>query len=417
MRPAFPFRIIQRSAKGILITLLWGAAACSHSLTPPRSPAELAIRTNPERALTVFNRAAALEDHAAEAEFARGFQASLFHPNTPGTPAQHARVRRIMRKVLRAWPVPLRGYDYSVTVERTAMPNAFAYGDGRLGFTTGMLDGVGMTDAELEMIMAHEVAHTELRHSNRMRKVVLRGQMINAAALGFALGMDTDWAWLTAEMVTQITNFGFAGFSRDREREADALARFYLDSVGIGPRPAATGFGKMLAFKHRHGARFSEYAAYASHPPTPERIDRARDTETFRIDDWRASVGYDTHGQIRAGFQPVFLSHYGSEVDVIGVLTTPPYDTRRPVGSLYVRLGGRLLEFRERTAENTDPGTSAPVVFRGGLPEGVGLADLADAAFGPQIAGVERWERQDLNLYAPGVGSVWAKPETRPAGS
>ena len=99
-------------------------------------------------------------------------------------PAQHARVRRIMRKVLRAWPVPLRGYDYSVSVARTEMPNAFAYGDGRLGFTTGMLDGVGMTDAEVEMIMAHEVAHTELRHSNRMRKVVLRGQMINAAALG-----------------------------------------------------------------------------------------------------------------------------------------------------------------------------------------------------------------------------------------
>ena len=384
--------------------------ACSPGLAPPRSPAEVALRTDPERALAVFNRAAALEDHAAEVVFARGFQASLFHPNTPGTPAQHARVRRIMRKVLRAWPVPLRGYDYSVSVDRTAMPNAVAYGDGRLAFTTGILDGLGMTDTEIEMIMAHEVAHTELRHSNRMRKILLRGLMVNAAALGFALGMDTDWAWLTAEMVTQITNFGFAGFSRDREREADALARFYLDSVGIGARPAVTGFGKLLAFKQRHGARFSEYAAYASHPPTLERIDRARDTETLRINDWRAAIGYDAHGQIRGGFQPVFLSRYGSEVDVIGVLTTPPYDTRRPVGSLYVRLGGRLLEFRERTAENTDPGTSAPVVFRGRLPEGIGLAELAEASAGPAIAGIERWERQDLNLYERDIGSVWAKP-------
>lgn len=76
--------------------------ACSPGLAPPRTPGELAVRTDPERALAVFNRAAALEDHAAEAEFARGFQASLFHPNTPGTTAQHARVRRIMRKVLRA---------------------------------------------------------------------------------------------------------------------------------------------------------------------------------------------------------------------------------------------------------------------------------------------------------------------------
>ena len=210
----------------------------------------------------MLNRAAALEDHAAEAEFARGFQASLFHPNTPGTTAQHARVRRIMRKVLRAWPVPLRGYDYSVSVDRTDMPNAFAYGDGRLGFTSGMLDGVGMTDAEIEMLMAHEVAHTELRHSSRMRKVVLRGQ---------------------------------------------------------------------------------------------------------------------------------------------------------PVGSLYVRLGGRLLEFRERTAENTDPGTSAPVVFRGRLPEGVELADLADAPSGPQIPGVERWEPHDLNLYRRDIGSAWAKPVQAPA--
>lgn len=394
--------------------LLASLCACSPGLPPPRTPGELAIRTAPARALAVLNRAAALEDHAAEAEFARGFQASLFHPNTPGTPAQQARVRRIMRKVLRAWPVPLRGYDYSVSVDRTRMPNAFAYGDGRLGFTTGMLDGLGMTDTELEMIMAHEVAHTELRHSNRMRKVVLRGAAINAAVLGFALGMDTDWAWLTADMVSQITNFGFAGFSRDREREADALARFYLDSAGIGARPAETGFGKMLAFRRRHGARFAEYDAYATHPATPERIGRARDTETLRIDDWRASVGYDRHGQIRAGFQPVFLSRYGSEVDVIGVLTTPPYDTRRPVGSLYVRLGGRLLEFRERTAENTDPGTSAPVIFRGRLPEGIGLADLAGAAAGPAIAGVERWERQDLNLYDRDAGSAWAKPEPAP---
>ena len=404
---------VTRSLIGAIVIASIGA--CSHGLTPPRSPAELALRTDPERALAVFNRAAALEDHAAEVVFARGFQASLFHPNTPGTPAQHARVRRIMRKVLRAWPVPLRGYDYSVSVDRTAMPNAVAYGDGRLAFTTGILDGLGMTDTEIEMIMAHEVAHTELRHSNRMRKILLRGLMVNAAALGFALGMDTDWAWLTAEMVTQITNFGFAGFSRDREREADALARFYLDSVGIGARPAVTGFGKLLAFKQRHGARFSEYAAYASHPPTPERIDRARDTETLRINDWRAAIGYDAHGQIRGGFQPVFLSRYGSEVDVIGVLTTPPYDTRRPVGSLYVRLGGRLLEFRERTAENTDPGTSAPVVFRGRLPEGIGLAELAEASAGPAIAGIERWERQDLNLYEREIGSVWAKPVQAPA--
>ena len=389
--------------------------ACSTGLPPPRTPAELAVRTDPGRALAVFNRAAALEDHAAEAEFARGFQASLFHPNTPGTPAQHARVRRIMRKVLRAWPVPLRGFDYSVSVDRTPMPNAFAYGDGRLGFTTGMLDGVGMTDAEIEMIMAHEVAHTELRHTNRMRKIWLRGQAINAAALGLALGADSDWAWLTAEAVTQLTGFGFAGFNRDHEREADALARFYLDSAGIGARPAATGFGKLLAFRNRSGARFSEYAAYATHPPTRERIDRARDTETLRIDDWRASVGYDAQGQIRAGFQPVFLSRYGSEVDVIGVLTTPHYDTRRPVGSLYVRLGGRLLEFRERTAENTEPGTSAPVVFRGRLPEGVELADLADAPSGPQIPSVERWEPHDLNLYRRDIGSAWAKPVQAPA--
>ena len=50
------------------------------------------------------------------------------------------------------------------------------------------------------------------------------------------------------------------------------------------------------------------------------------------------------------------------------------------------------------------------MIFRGRLPEGIGLADLANASAGPAIAGVERWERQDLNLYERDIGSVWAKP-------
>lgn len=73
----------------------------------------------------------------------------------------------LQRRLLAVQPNPMmpgRPGTFAVRVLRTSAPNALAFSDGTILLTTGLLTTL-RTEAELEALLAHEVAHVTLDHA------------------------------------------------------------------------------------------------------------------------------------------------------------------------------------------------------------------------------------------------------------
>lgn len=139
--------------------------------------------------------------------------------------------------------------------------NAFAAPGGVVVVFSGLLT-TAATAEELAGVLAHEVAHAELRHS-------LRGMVkgLGLRALVALLAGDISDSVLTGA-ATRLTELRF---SRDAEREADANGLQRLLAARISPHG-------MLRFYQRLTAeqRPSPPALLSTHPASGERLDWLR---------------------------------------------------------------------------------------------------------------------------------------------
>lgn len=387
------------------------AAACA-TMTPPTSSADHQRRSDPLQALRVVNTPSELEGHADEAAFSKQVRLALNSsgalPIRPAGPTQTNRVRRLGRAVLRDWPLPLRGYDYTFEVQVDPNANASAYGNGGVAITSRLLDILGDDDHAVQAVLAHEVAHNELRHLWRKQKAILKAQAVQGGLIALLYATDSDAAALTAMVGMELVNTVFSDYNQDRESEADLLALYYLENAGIGPAAFDRAFTAMQR-EQRQRAGLAAHPVYRTHPPTRERIRRARTIASRTLANTGTAIGIDDDNYVRGGFQPLWVADHNGETDVVGVLTSPEYDVRRPVGDMAMIVDGKLYEFSERTAENTDPGTSVPVIFRAKNrpPRGANWTRAANA--GIALRGVTRWRRAPMALFST-TGSAWAVP-------
>lgn len=145
-----------------------------------------------------------------------------------------------------------------IRLARSSTPNALAAPGGRILALSGLfklLDDDAATGGDaLAGVLAHEIAHARLRHPTR--------------ALGRSLGL---------EFLAQIAGGGFGAdagllvaqlaYSREAEREADALAREMLTDAGIGDAGLAAFFERI---EDRLGADGGGFLS--THPATAERV-------------------------------------------------------------------------------------------------------------------------------------------------
>ena len=372
--------------------------------------------------LGVVNRPALLPGSCLMEGFSNGFQRSSFLSSRPGTASDDLRVQRLLDRVLAGWPVPLRGFPYSVRVVRSDVPAGWSYGAGHLDTTTALVSGVGLTDVELEALLAHLVARTELLQQLPFLSAAPDAFHADAAeTCDAATRLEDDPPPLAAAAhVARMTDFSFAVFDGMADLDADELAALYLDAAGPGRGVLAAAFGKVAAFDRRTAGRHRGHPAFRATLPAPDRIRRILRTSSLLLHDARASLGTARGGAVRAGFQPVAISRYGPLVVVAAVVTTAPLAGSACLGVLHLRIAGRRAIFPDRSTNRLYAGTSAPVLYRGRLPESASLDLIADARFGPALHGVGRWAPVDAVLFDPAGGSVSAVPQGRstvPAGS
>jgi predicted Zn-dependent protease len=132
-----------------------------------------------------------LPDSGIEQTIQNKLSAELRHYNERLSDASlQAKVDTVGTEVLKHWPYPLINYQYGFSVVESNEINAFALPAGKIFLTSGLIRSLE-NDAELEAVMAHEIAHVERRHSLQTYREMVSNQKAQMALQiigGIAMG-------------------------------------------------------------------------------------------------------------------------------------------------------------------------------------------------------------------------------------
>ncbi|MFN9745697.1 MAG: M48 family metalloprotease, partial [Betaproteobacteria bacterium] len=167
--------------------------------------------------------------------------------------------------------VQRRGMPYSTRVLNANYVNAYTFPGGAMGITRGIMADM-QDEAQLAALLGHEMGHVNARHAAQRQGQALVAQV---AVVGVMVAAgDSGWAPL-AGIGGQIgASALLASYSRDHEREADALGQQYLVAAGY-PAQGMVGLHQLLLGSHEKQPGLLE-TLFSSHPMSAERVATAR---------------------------------------------------------------------------------------------------------------------------------------------
>jgi Zn-dependent protease with chaperone function len=143
--------------------------------------------------------------------------------------------------------------------------NAFAFPGGAIVITDKMIE-TAVTDDEVMSVLAHEIAHVELRHTLRS---ILQGSAVGL----IAATVTADAATLSGAVAGLPVMLAQTRYSRSFEAEADDYAFRLLKEKGYSPDAFADLMERLsMAEPAMRGAM----TWIATHPATSERVKKAR---------------------------------------------------------------------------------------------------------------------------------------------
>jgi predicted Zn-dependent protease len=164
---------------------------------------------------------------------------------------------------------------YSFRVVNATYVNAYAFPGGSIAATRGIMLSLE-NEAELASLLGHELGHVNARHAAEQMS---KGQLSQAIVGGISVLAGTQSAAL-GNLAGQLGQIGagalLARYSRDNEREADALGMTYMVDAGYGSE-GFVGLMEMLNSMSKHKSTTVDLL-FATHPMSQERYDTAVQT-------------------------------------------------------------------------------------------------------------------------------------------
>jgi predicted Zn-dependent protease len=155
-------------------------------------------------------------------------------------------------------------WKWEVNVLADKQLNAFCMPGGKIAFYAGLIDQLHLTDAEIAIVMGHEISHALREHSREQVSQAMAAQAtigIGAALLGLGQG-SADLAG------TGYQAFVATKFSRTDETEADRIGLELAARSGYDPHAGVTLWQKMIAANGgEHPPEF-----LSSHPAESSRV-------------------------------------------------------------------------------------------------------------------------------------------------
>lgn len=155
-------------------------------------------------------------------------------------------------------------WNWEVNIIQSDDLNAFCMPGGKIMFYSGLIQKLALSDAEIAVIMGHEIAHALREHSREHMSQALAAQTaigIGAAVLGLGqASADLAATGYQALIATQ--------FSRADETEADRMGLELSARAGYDPRAGIALWQKMM--NANQGGRPPELLS--THPTDSNRI-------------------------------------------------------------------------------------------------------------------------------------------------
>ena len=140
-----------------------------------------------------------------------------------------------------------------------------AWTDGRNIFIAGGLVRFVQSEAELQAVVAHELAHITEGHIGKKRRNALMGALVGAVLDGAAAANNPYYEPTGPTMAESMGNIGAQSFSKRFEQEADYVSVYMLARAGVDT-------GAVASFWRRMGAADKANIQWGgSHPSTAKR--------------------------------------------------------------------------------------------------------------------------------------------------
>ena len=164
-----------------------------------------------------------------------------------------------------------RPFPYRVRVVSDPSLNAFTFGGGILYIHAGLIARME-NEAQLAMVLGHEIAHVTERHVTRGIESAYTTQLVvgGAVTAGASTGIIPTGQMLDVAYKSTM-DAAINGHGRNQEREADTLGIDYMVKAGYDPREAPITF-ELLLKEYGDKGRIATFF-YGSHPNNVERYE------------------------------------------------------------------------------------------------------------------------------------------------
>lgn len=211
-----------------------------------------------------------------------------FHP-VSHDPRLNAMVRRVGHRIADAALFDVASAEWEFVVfDNPASINAFAMAGGKVGVFTGLFQIV-RSDADLAVVLAHEIAHVAARHAHERlsRQVALAagGGVVAVLASSrvphVSVGTVLDLYGLGATVGVALP------YDRRMELEADEIGLIYMARAGYDPR-TALDFWERMAAATALGGQPSEFLS--THPAPDNRMLRLGQVMPAALREYEAAL-------------------------------------------------------------------------------------------------------------------------------
>ncbi|GAB5408201.1 MAG: M48 family metallopeptidase [Balneolaceae bacterium] len=164
-------------------------------------------------------------------------------------------------------PSEYRNTEFTFRVLNSPVVNAFALPGGYVYVTRGLLGHLG-NEAQLMVVLGHEIGHVAARHASQRAAEQQLGQLaiIGGAVLGQSFGLDGG---NILQLSSQTAQLLFLSYSRDDERESDKLGVEYSAMEGYMASEGGEFFTSLKRISEKAGHSIPSHLS--SHPDPGER--------------------------------------------------------------------------------------------------------------------------------------------------
>lgn len=183
----------------------------------------------------------------------------------------------MLKSLARTLPADTPGYPWRVYLIESATPNAFTAGGGHIFVTTGLVKRLD-TEAQMAMVLAHELAHNiegDVVKGYNGRDVSQR-----VAAFGRRIFDEQIGVPWVSQGIASIASTGLSNFTRAQEERADIIGLGIMAAAGYDPREAPKSFDALIPKPQVK----SPLDIFKGYPPGLKRVEAVRDEVAAR---WR----------------------------------------------------------------------------------------------------------------------------------